>query len=84
MDKLMALVSTAAEKASPELQKDLKSLVETRTNEKWASAEAENAKAREESAKSLEKPAPRKSAAIRIEVNLVYERCKIQLKIFKF
>ena len=70
MDSLMSLVATLSSNSSlPEdLRNDLKSLVDTRTNEKWASAEAENLKAKEEAALALSKPAPRKSAAIKIEV----------------
>merc|ERR1719266_2640727 len=69
MDALMTQITSLSANVDlpEELQKDLKLLLDTRTNEKWASAEADNAKAREESAKLLNKPAPRKSAAIRIE-----------------
>ena len=66
----MSLVATLSSNNSlPEgLRNDLKSLVDTRTTERWASAEAENMKAKEEAALALSKPAPRKSAAIKIEV----------------
>lgn len=67
---MFTLVASLQSKSdlSANVQKDLKALVDTRTNDKWASAEADNAKAREESAKSMAKAAPRKSAAIKIEV----------------
>ena len=70
MDELIALMTTSLSRSDlPEdLQKSIKAVLDTRTNERWATAEAENAKAKEEAAKSLAKPAPRKSAAIRIEV----------------
>ena len=70
MDALIALMTTASSHSgiSEQLQKHISALVETRTSEKWATAEVENAKAKEEAAKILAKPAPRKSAAIRIEV----------------
>jgi len=70
MDSLMSVVATLSSNSGlPEdLRKNLSSLVDTRTNEKWASAEADNIKAKEEAARALSKPAPRKSAAIKIEV----------------
>ena len=70
MDALMSVVATlSANSGLPDdLKKDLNSLVDTRSNEKWASAEADNLKAKEEAARALSKPAPRKSAAIKIEV----------------
>jgi len=69
MDALMALILplSTSSALTEGLQKDLKVLFDTRANENWASAEADNAKAEEESAKLLSAPAPRKSAAIRIE-----------------
>jgi len=69
MDALIALMATASSHSglSQEVQKNIKALIDTRTNERWATAEAENAKAREDAAKVLAKPVPRKSAAIRIE-----------------
>ena len=72
MDALMAMITSLSTNSAltEDLQKDLKMLLDTRTNEKWASAEADNAKAKEESAKLAKNPAPRKSAAIRIEVDI--------------
>ena len=72
MDALIALMATASSHSglSQEVQKNIKALIDTRTNERWATAEAENAKAREDAAKVLAKPVPRKSAAIRIEVRI--------------
>ena len=74
MDALIALMTTASTHSgiSEQLQKHISALVETRTSEKWATAEVENAKAKEEAAKILAKPAPRKSAAIRIEVQFKF------------
>ena len=68
MDALIALMETASSHSSEETKKIVKALLDTRTNERWATAEVENKKAREDAAKVLAKPAPRKSAAIRIEV----------------
>ena len=70
MDSLMSVVATLSSNSGlhEDLRKDLSSLVDTRTNEQWASAEADNIKAKEEAARALSKPAPRKSAAIKIEV----------------
>ena len=75
MDSLMSVVATLSSNSGlPEdLRKNLSSLVDTRTNEKWASAEADNIKAKEEAARALSKPAPRKSAAIKIEVNYLMD-----------
>jgi len=69
MDSLMSVVATLSSNSGlhEDLRKDLSSLVDTRTNEQWASAEADNIKAKEEAARALSKPAPRKSAAIKIE-----------------
>jgi hypothetical protein len=67
MDALIALMETASSHSSEETKKIVKALLDTRTNERWATAEVENKKAREDAAKVLAKPAPRKSAAIRIE-----------------
>jgi len=69
MDALIGLMATALLHSglSQEVQKNIKALIDTRTNERWAKAETENAKAREDAAKILAKPVPRKSAAIRIE-----------------
>jgi len=66
----MGLMATASSLSglSQEVQKNIKALIDTRTNERWAKAETENAKAREDAAKILAKPVPRESAAIRIEV----------------
>ena len=70
MDNLITLVTslTTQPNLPDDLQKDLKAIIDTRTNDRWATAEAENTKAKEESAKSLAKATPRKSAAIKIEV----------------
>ena len=78
MDELIALMTTSLSRSDlPEdLQKSIKAVLDTRTNERWATAEAENAKAKEDAAKSLAKPAPRKSAAIRIEVEIAYLKFK--------
>jgi len=69
MDALIGLMATASSHSglSQDVQKNIKALIDTRTNERWATAEVENAKAREDAAKILAKPVPRKSAAIRIE-----------------
>jgi len=69
MDALIGLMATASSHSglSQDIQKNIKALIDTRTNERWATAEVENAKAREDAAKILAKPVPRKSAAIRIE-----------------
>lgn len=69
MDALIALVTSASARSDlpAELRKSLESLADTRSKDKWASAEADNAKAKEAMAKALSQPAPRKSNAIRIE-----------------
>ena len=75
MDALMSTVATLSTNSNlPEdLRKDLKYLVDTRTNDKWEGAEADNLKAKEEAARALSAPAPRKSAAIKIEVDILLD-----------
>lgn len=70
MDALCALVEslTSKDSLSEEVKTGLKSILESRSTDKWAVIEAENARLREEAAKVMEKAAPKKSAAIRIEV----------------
>lgn len=71
MDALCALVEslTSKDSLSEEVKTGLKSILESRSTDKWAVIEAENARLREEAAKVMEKAAPKKSAAIRIEVH---------------
>lgn len=69
MDAIIAMVDLLLNDTS--LPEDVRSqftfILETRSNERWATAEADNAKEAEEAAQKLLKPAPRKSAAIKIE-----------------
>ncbi len=73
MDELIGLVENLLKKEIEwEVKKAFEFILETRSTDRWAKAEEENAKASEELAKSLVKTAPRKSAAIKIEVHHVH------------
>ena len=77
MDSLIALAeSLAFNEALPEdIRSEIKLILETRKTNRWADAEADNAKAKEAQAQAMQKAAPKKSSAIRIEVrnsNLFY------------
>jgi hypothetical protein len=74
MDALLALVESLSknEAIEEDVRSQLSAIIETRTSNRWAKAEEENAKAKEEAAKALAKAPPRKSAAIRIEVRIIF------------
>ena len=77
MDSLIGLAeSLAFNEALPEdIRSEIKLILETRKTNRWADAEADNAKAKEAQAQAMQKAAPKKSSAIRIEVrnrNLFY------------
>ena len=71
MDALVTLVEALASKdtLAEETRSEIKMILGTRKNNRWADAEAENAKVKEAQAQAMQSSAPKKSSAIRIEVS---------------
>ena len=71
--KMVALISLVEPLASneglpDEIRSEIQAVLGTRKTNRWADAEASNAKAKEAQAQAMVKAAPKKSNAIRIEV----------------
>ena len=75
--KMVALISLVEPLASneglpDEIRSEIQAVLCTRKTNRWADAEASNAKAKEAQAQAMVKAAPKKSNAIKIEVWFFY------------